>query len=114
MARTRSSGSGSDGEARFRVSDTFVVPLRGQMLRLRLVEGRPSIKDVAPGRTLRLEGSAGRERRVTIVDHAATGGRQTQERLDRTRELDIVISAEDAGTGDERVAIGWFAGPASG
>ncbi len=80
------------------------------MLRLRLVAGQPSIRDVSPGKKLRLEGPAGRERTVTIADHSVIGGRQTQQRLEQTKELDIVISAHDAGTGDEQVAIGWFAG----
>jgi hypothetical protein len=111
MAANRTNDSGT---VRFRVSDTFVVPLRGQMLRLKLLEGTPSMKDRSPGRKIRLEGPRGGSRTVTIVDHAATGGRQTQQRLDRIRELDLVISTEDAGTGDERVAIGWFAGPSGG
>lgn len=102
------------GTPRFRISDTFVVPLRGQMLRLKLLDGKPSMKDLAPGKTIRLEGPRGQSRTVKIVDHAATGGRQTQDRLETTRELDVVISAEDAGSGDERVAIGWFAGPSAG
>jgi len=106
--------SGESSGVRFRVSDTFVVPLRGQMLRLKLLDGKPSIKDLSPGKTIRLEAPGGDTRTVTIVDHAATGGRQTQERLDQIRELDIVISTEDAGTGDRRVAIGWFAGPSGG
>ncbi len=85
------------------------------MLRLRTVEGAPRIKDVAPRRKLQLISPRGEAREVTILDHSVIGGRQTQERLDRTRELDIVISAEDAGTDGDRIDIGWFAaGPRTG
>jgi hypothetical protein len=49
---------------------------------------------------------------VKIIDHSATGGRATQSRLDTTRELDVVISSQDAGEGRDRIGIGWFAGPA--
>lgn len=113
MARDRGQ---ADGAAfRFRVSDAFDVPLRGTMLRLRTVEGRPRIREVSPGRRLQLVRPDGRQRDITVRDLAATGGRQTQDRLDRIRELDIVISLEDAGTGDDRVDIGWIAaGPRTG
>ena len=43
-----------NGSFRFRVSDAVQVPLRGMLLRLRLNEGAPSVKDLAVGRTLRL------------------------------------------------------------
>lgn len=94
---------------RFRVSDVVEVPLRGHLLRLRLVEGSPSVSDLAVGRKLKLVSPAGLEREVTIASHAVTGGRQTQERLDRTREMDVVISGGDAGSGAARVDIGWTA-----
>jgi hypothetical protein len=113
MSVHRSGDAGADA-FRFRVSDAFAVPLRGHMLRLRLVSGRAAIKNLKPGRRVRVEGPGGRSRDVTILDHAATGGRQTQDRLDRTRELDVVISAQDAGEGEDLIAIGWFAGPAGG
>ncbi len=100
---------------RFRVSDAFEVPLRGTMLRLKTLDGTPRIKDVSPGRRLQVIAPDGQQREVTVLGHAVTGGRQTQERLDRVRELDIVISSEDAGTGADRIEIGWIAaGPRAG
>lgn len=101
---------GESGEFRFRVSDVVEVPLRGWLLRLRLVEGRASVADVGVGRMLRLVSPSGDERVVTITAHATTGGRQTQARLDRTREMDVMIAGEDAGNGAARVGIGWMAG----
>ncbi len=95
------------GAFRFRVSDSLNVPLRGHLLRLRLLEGTPSMKDLAPGKRIRLIAPSGAGRDVEILGHSATGGRATQERIDTVRELDVVIRAQDAGDGPERVEIGW-------
>jgi hypothetical protein len=102
------------GPFRFRVSDVVQVPLRGYLLRLRLLEGHPSIRDLKRGGLIRLEGPNGADRTVRIIDYAATGGRQNQERLSTTRELDIVVSEADVrGAEGETVEIGWTAsGPA--
>lgn len=102
------------GRFRFRVSDAVEVPLRGWLLRLRLVDGQASAGALAIGRKLRLTSPSGNERVVTITAHAVTGGRQTQARLDRTREMDVMIEREDAGSDATRVDIGWMAlGPVS-
>jgi hypothetical protein len=86
----RRSNDGRGGAFTFRVSDVVDVPLRGIVLRLRLVEGAPS--------------------EVRIAGHAVTGGKPTQARLDRTRELDVLL-AEGS---DRGVEIGWLAtGPVS-
>jgi hypothetical protein len=100
------------GAFNFRVSDVVEVPLRGTLLRLRLVEGSPSMGDLGPGARLRLVSPGGEAREVSIDAHAVTGGAATQERLDRTRELDVVIGdAADA----VPVEIGWSAtGPVDG
>lgn len=115
MAAFRQSKDGAGGPFRFRVSDIVDVPLRGHLIRLRLVEGKPAIADLVIGRRLRLTSPAGDDRTITIADHAVTGGTQTQQRLERTRELDIVVSGEDAGHGHAAVGLGWIAsGPVSG
>jgi hypothetical protein len=101
--------NGAAGAFRFRVSDSLEVPLRGHMLRLKLIEGSPSMKDLSRGHQLRVESPAGTSRSVRIIGHSATGGRATQKRLDTTRELDVVIPAEDAGAGRDRIGIGWVA-----
>jgi hypothetical protein len=93
----------------FRVSDVVDVPLRGVMLRLRVVEGTPSLADLGPGAQLQLRSPGGEERRVQVVAHAITSGRQTQARLDRRRELDVVIAPEDATTAATPPGIGWLA-----
>lgn len=93
------------GPFSFRVSDVVDVPLRGILLRLRLVDGSPAVADLGVGSKLRLQPAGGAEREVQIKAHSVTAGRPTQERLDRTREFDVVI--EDAG--GEPIEIGWMA-----
>jgi hypothetical protein len=95
------------GAFRFRVSDSLEVPLRGHLLRLRLLEGHPSMKDLAPGGKVRVSAPSGAGREIGIVGHSATGGLATQDRLDQTGELDLVIGYDDAGEGVERIEIGW-------
>lgn len=102
------------GEFRFRVSDAMVVPLRGLMLRLRLLEGTPSIKDLAVGRRVRLTSPSGESRELAVVAHSVTGGRQTQKRLDELKELDVLVAEVAGATGGSPVDIGWVAvGPIS-
>jgi hypothetical protein len=101
------------GAYTFRVSDVVDVPLRGTVLRLRLIEGTPSMGDLAVGSSLRLRSPAGAERSVKITAYAVSSGKATQERLDRVRELDVVIADSDA-VADGPVEIGWLAtGPAA-
>ena len=94
---------------RFRVSDAYFVPLRGWMLRLKLLEGDFQPSTLKPGSALRLIAPDGETRDVTVKGLAATGGRQSKARVDATREYDLVISPEDAIRDDRKVAIGWEA-----
>ena len=97
--------------AKYRVSDVSEVPLRGFILRLRVLEGEPSMKDLKGGR-LRVTGPDGTSRIIEIRDFAVTAGRSSQKRLDRYKEVDVIISAEDAlGAPDERapIRLGWTA-----
>lgn len=103
--------SAGGGTFRFRVSDVVEVPLRGLLLRLRVVEGSPSMSDIGVGSTLRLTDPAGAEHGVVVKAHSVTGGKARQKRLDQTRELDVVI--EDRGADATPIEIGWMAhGPA--
>jgi hypothetical protein len=95
------------GAFRFKVSDSAAVPLRGHMLRLKVVEGNPSMKDLKPGRALTVTSPSGETRQIGIVGHSATAGRARQDRLDQLRELDIIISSDDASKSGRRIAIGW-------
>jgi hypothetical protein len=99
--------SSSGGAFSLRVSDVVDVPLRGTMLRLRVAEGQPSMSDLGVGSRLRVRGMGGAEREVRIVAHAVTGGKPTQERLERTGELDVVV--EEVSGSQEPIEIGWMA-----
>jgi hypothetical protein len=59
MAATKQENAG--GAFNFRVSDVVDVPLRGTKLRLRLLEGSPSMKDLRVGATLLLRTLSGEE-----------------------------------------------------
>src|SRR4051812_11664014 len=97
----------------FRVSDALEIPTRGYLLRLKLHEGDPAIADLAVGQRIKLRSPSGAEKVVTIKDHSVTQGPTSQQRLDRTREFDVVIASPDAVLGSEAVDIGWTAsGPA--
>lgn len=110
MGKRRKTGG---GPFRFRVSDVVDVPLRGTILRLKLMEGTPSMGDLPVGARLRVApADGGAEREVEIRAHSVTGGKASQERLDATRELDVVI-AGDAARSPDPIEIGWVAsGPA--
>lgn len=97
---------------RFRISDAYFVPLRGWMLRLKLLEGDFDPSMLKPGSTLRISPPEGEDRTVTVQGLSNTGGFQRKERVDAYGEFDVVIPAEDAFLEDMNVAIGWHAGPA--
>jgi hypothetical protein len=96
-----------------RVSDALDVPLRGQLLRLKVTSGQARAEDVAVGKRLVLRSPDGKEREVTIADHAITGGNVTQKRLDRTRELDVIVAPTATEQAGEPIGIGWTARPSS-
>ena len=103
MAKTKTTGA-----YRFRVSDAVAVPLRGVMLRLKRVAGNPAVGALAPGSTLRLQAPDGETRTVEVKALSLTGGRPTQDRLDRYGQADVVISPEEARMNGRSVEIGWF------
>lgn len=100
-------------DARFRVSDVYEVPLRGVMLRLKVAGGEPSMKDLKPGAPITVWSPEGARRTVSIKDIGLISGRAKQERLERTGEIDVLVSRED-GFGDPPVGIGWTAASGDG
>lgn len=95
------------GTFRFRVSDAVDVPLRGTLLRLRVLEGNPSMDDLGVGSELVLTDGTGAERRLQVVAHSLTGGVASQKRLDRTRELDVIVADAETQSRDVYAEIGW-------
>jgi hypothetical protein len=98
-------------EYRFRVSDAYAVPLRGWILRLKLLDGSFEPGMLKPGAPLRLVAPDGEDREVSVLGLAATAGNQTRERVDTYSEFDIVIPAEDAVRDGKAVTLGWEARP---
>jgi hypothetical protein len=96
---------------RFRVSDAFAVPLRGWLLRLKLLDGAFEPRMLKPGTSFRLVAPDGEERVVSVVGLAATAGNQTRKRVDTYAEFDIVISDQDAVREGRAVDLGWEARP---
>ena len=96
----------------FRVSDSAAMPNHGHLLRLKVDRGAPRMADLKPGSRVRVDGPHGESGVVTVVRHATIGGRATQERLERTRELDIVIPAEQGTIDGTPIGIGWTVAPA--
>ena len=86
-----------------KVSDVVDVPLRGQVLRLKITGGVPSVGDLAVGRRLRVRSPRGEEHVVRIVDHSITGGQVTQKRMEKVREFDVLIKPDDGSV--ERLPI---------
>lgn len=95
-----------NGRATYRVSDVYEVPLRGVMLRLKVQGGEPSMKDLKRGAAIAVRSPDGARRTVHVKAIGVISGRAKQERLDRTREIDVLVSRED-GLADPPVGIGW-------
>jgi hypothetical protein len=90
---------------RFRVSDAVQVPLRGMLLRLKLVDGTPDLESLEPGETIQLVAPDGGTRTAEVKALSLTGGNASQRGLDRYRQLDLVIGPD--GAGEPPVGIGW-------
>lgn len=99
----------ASGPFQFRVSDSVQVPLRGYLLRLKLLNGEPLLDDLSPGRRIRVRAPSGRERVITVKDFSATAGFPSQEKLEQHRELDIVVDTADGVVDGEEIDIGWIA-----
>ena len=97
---------------RFNVSDAYLIPRRGWMLRLKLVDGDFDPSMLKPGASFRLRAPDGDERTVSVKGLSVTGGRQTRERVETYKEFDLVIANEDAVRDGREVDIGWTALPA--
>lgn len=98
----------------FRVSDSTAMPNHAHLLRLKVASGSPRLADLKPGARVRVAGPHGESGVVNVLRHATLGGRATQERLERTRELDIVIPAAEGTVAGMPIGIGWTVTPARG
>lgn len=93
------------------VSDIMDVPLRGLVLRLKVVSGSAKVAELAIGRKLRLIGPSGEHQVVRILAHPLAGGKVTQKRLDKYGEFDALIGPADAGGTTAPINFGFRAEP---
>lgn len=96
---------------RFRVSDAYHVPLRGWLLRLKLLDGDFEPSMLKTGTRIRLTSPTGDERTASVRGLAATGGRQSADRVAAYREFDIIIPESDAVQNGRAIDLGWMVGP---
>ena len=94
-----------------KVSDVLDVPLRGQVLRLKVTDTVPRVADIAVGRRLRVRSPQGEEHIVRIIDHSVIGGKVTQARIERVREFDVLIRSDSDGAARVPVDFGYTAEP---
>jgi hypothetical protein len=94
-----------------KVSDVVDVPMRGQVLRLKVTGAVPNVAQLAVGRRLRLRSPAGEEHVVRIVDHSVTGGVVTQKRMERVREFDVLIKSDNEEVTHVPVGFGYTVEP---
>ncbi len=97
------------GAFELRVSDALAVPRRGYLLRLKVLSGTPALDDLSPGRKIRVRAPNGSERTITVKDFSVTSGFPSQERLDRYRELDVIVEHDDGYADGNEIQIGWVA-----
>jgi hypothetical protein len=112
MTRESEPQAANMADYRFRVSDAYFVPLRGWILRLKLLDGDFKPAMLKPGSKVRLSAPDGEERTISVVGHAATGGRQSKERVQAYREFDILVPEDDAVRDGRPVDLGWEVTPA--
>lgn len=96
----------------FKIVDALQAPRRGRILRLRTVEGTPTV-DALEGATMEAIGPRGdEERRVRIIGFPTIGGRPDDERYARTGRVDVVVVPVDHDALDD-ILFGWtLRGPA--
>ena len=90
----------------FKVLDMMPGPHGGWLLRLRLQEGdAPSLKELK-GSRMRLEGSEGVQREVTVRNFPVMGGKPSDSRFARTGRVDVYADPTDDGEASPPVFIG--------
>jgi hypothetical protein len=92
------------GRPVFRVVDAMKAPYSGQILRVRLAEGKaPSLREIK-GSRFRARSPDGTETTVRVDAFSTIGGKQSDARFARTGRLDLVVSQDP---GEPRVALRW-------
>lgn len=89
----------------FRVIEAMEGPHRGQILRLRVAKGEvPSVKDLRGARLI-ARSPGGDRVSLKVTDFSHIGGKPSDNRLQRTGRVDLVVEPE--GKGNPPVARLW-------
>ena len=92
------------GEPEFRVIDAMDGPHSGQILRVRLSDGKtPSLREIK-GSRFRARAPDGTETTVRVDAFSIIGGKPSDARFARTHRLDLVVSQDP---GEPRVELRW-------
>lgn len=89
----------------FRVIDALDAPHGGRIVRLRVLEGHPTVKELK-GATLEARPPGnGDQRLLRVRNFAILGGRPSDRRIAQSKRCDLVI--DDLTPGDDAVDVGW-------
>ncbi|MBI4540759.1 MAG: hypothetical protein HY704_14755 [Gemmatimonadetes bacterium] len=94
-----------DHEVVFRVIDAMDAPLGGRIVRLRVLEGRPTVKSLKGAALKAISPRNGAQRVVRIRDFSIVGGRPSDRRIAESGRCDLLI--EDPAAGEEPIEVGW-------
>lgn len=107
------SDQGTDGRLVFRIVDALVAPHRGRILRLRALEGRPTVSALEDATLRAVSPDGSEERLVRVLDFSLLGGKPSDERFARSGRVDLVVGPADDRPIDD-VDLGWrVEGPVS-
>lgn len=96
-----------NGKAVFRVVDALDGPHRGRILRLRLIDGAPpTIKALKGARLVATSPDGDVEAAFRVDGFPTFGGRPSDERLARTRRVDVHVVPDD-GTDLGAIGLRW-------
>lgn len=92
----------------FRVIDALDAPHGGRILRLRVLEGQPTVKALKGATLIAVSPRDGTERLLRVRDFSILGGRPSNRRMADTRQCDLIVDdVTPNGGSNTKVDIGW-------
>lgn len=95
-------------ETVFRVIDALDAPHGGLLVRLRVLDGQPTVKALKHATLRAISPRDGTERLLRVRDFAILGGRPSNRRIASTRRCDLIVEdVTPEGGSDANVDVGW-------
>lgn len=92
----------------FRVIDAMDAPHGGRIIRLRVLEGQPTVKALKGATLKAVSPRDGTERLLRVRDFAILGGRPSDRRIADTKHCDLIVDdVTPHGGTNAKVDIGW-------